>query len=81
MSANVKRTFEVDRNHSIRLWCTVHECELHGIPTIDYFMGDGNLMISTSEMECKKALFMTDCEVTATIDGSWVATPVGAWGD
>jgi len=42
-------------------------------------MGDGNLMISTSEMECKKALFMTDCEVTATIDGSWVATPVGAW--
>jgi hypothetical protein len=52
-----------------------------GVPKLDYFMGDGNLMIDCSDMECKKELFMTDCEVTATVDASWVATPVGAWGE
>jgi hypothetical protein len=73
MSAPQMRAFEVDKNHSIRLWCTTHDAELRGMPTMDYFMGDGNLMIDTSEMECPVALFLTDCEVTATIDASWVA--------
>ena len=77
MSKPQPRAFDVSVNHGIRLWCTVHDSEVVGMPKLDYFMGDGNLMIDCSEMECKVALFMTDCEVTAVVEATWVAIPVG----
>jgi len=85
VSASVKRTFEVDVNHSIKLWCQLHSNEMRGVPALEYPYGDGNLMINTTPMECPMVVDILggvddeECEVIATVDASWVATPVGVW--